>query len=114
MKKNDVDKYIEKNLRKTNPRRIAIPLIPLIIVVILIGVITFICINNSGKANTRILIEESSYNDSNSEMWKNGFVICENGNIYKMKKDYFSEQEDFEDESADILKNTTIKERKVV
>lgn len=114
MKKNDVDKYIEKNLRKTNPRRIAIPLIPLIIVVILIGVITFICINNSGKANTRILIEESSHNDSASGMWKNGFVICENGNIYKMKKDYFSEQEDFEDESADILKNTTIKERKVI
>lgn len=114
MKKNDVDKYIEKNLRKTNPRRIAIPLIPLIIVVILIGVITFICINNSGKANTRILIEESSHNVSASGMWKNGFVICENGNIYKMKKDYFSEQEDFEDESADILKNTTIKERKVI
>ena len=48
------------------------------------------------------------------ECGKNGFVICENGNIYKMKKDYFSEQEDFEDESADILKNTTIKERRVI
>lgn len=114
MKKNDVDKYIEKNLRKTNPRRIAIPLIPLIIVVILIGVITFICINNSGKANTRILIEESSHNDSASGMWKNGFVICENGNIYTMKKDYFSENKKIEEKSTEILEHTTLKKRKTI
>ncbi len=112
--KNDLRKYMNKELKISKSRKLAIPLIPLIIVLLIIVVIIFMLSNNSKKSNTRVLIESSSYNDTSSEKWKNGIVICENGYIYNMKDNYFTDSTNIEENSANILQNATFKVRKNV
>lgn len=112
--KNDIRKYINKELKISKSRKFAIPLIPLIIVLFIIIAIIFVLSNNSGKTNTRVLIESSSYNDASSEKWKNGIVICENGYIYNMKDNYFTDSSNLEENSTNILQNATFKVRKNV
>lgn len=112
--KNDLRKYMNKELKITKSRRLAFPLIPLLIIIFIIIVVLFILINNSGKTDTRVMIESSTYNDQSEEKWKNGIVICENGYIYNMKDNYFTESTNASEDSTNILENVTFKVRKNV
>lgn len=112
--KNDLRKYINKELKITKSRRLAFPLIPLIIIIFIIIAAIFFLNNNSGKTDTRVLIESSTYNDESEEKWKNGIVICENGYIYNMKDNHFTDTANATEDSANILKNATFKVRKNV